>query len=141
MDVKIKKLSQNVKIPIYAKQGDAGLDFTATRIIQETESQITYGTDISIEIPEGYVGFGFPRSSIRKYELLLKNSVACIDSGYRGELMVVFEKTNGNFSKKYDIGDRIFQLIILPFPKINLIESEELSETERGDGGFGHTGK
>lgn len=141
MDVKIKKLSQNVKIPVYAKQGDAGVDITATRIIEESEKQITYGTDVSIEIPEGYVGFVFPRSSIKKYELLLKNSVGCIDSGYRGELMAVFEKTNGNFSKKYDIGDRIFQLIILPFPQINLIESNELSETVRGGGGFGHTGK
>jgi dUTP pyrophosphatase len=141
MEVKIKKLNGLAVIPEYAKAGDAGLDFTATRIISETEDSIVYGTDIAIEIPEGYVGLLFPRSSIRKYELMLKNSVGVIDSGYRGEMMATFQKTNGNYSTKYGLNERIFQLIIMAYPKIELVISEELSETERNEGGHGHTGK
>jgi hypothetical protein len=79
MDVKIKKLHPDAVIPVYSKPGDAGLDFTTTKIMYDTDHQITYGTDISIEIPEGYVGLIFPRSSIRKYELELSNSVGVID--------------------------------------------------------------
>lgn len=139
MKVKIKKLNQIAKLPEYAKEGDAGLDFTATRVVSEDEAQIMYGTDLSIEIPNGYVGLLFPRSSIKKYELTLANSVGVIDSGYRGELMAVFNKKVGNYSKKYNVGDKIFQLIIIEYPKIELEESFELSNTERGEGGFGHS--
>lgn len=138
--VKVKKLHHDSIIPNYAKQGDAGLDLTATRIINETELQVSYGTDLSFEIPDGYVGLLYPRSSIRKYNLLLSNSVGVIDSGYRGEIMLTFIKTNGNFSEKYNVGDRIGQIIILPYPKVKLIESNTLSDSERGHGGFGHTG-
>ena len=143
MKIKYKKLSSIAKKPEYAKKGDAGLDFMATRVISEDDDQIVYGTDISIEIPYGYVGLLFPRSSIRKYNLSLTNCVGVIDSGYRGELMAVFNKRKGNASKKYNSGykgDNIFQLIIIPIPEIELEESDELSETDRGEGGFGHTG-
>lgn len=140
MNVKIKKLSENAKIPIYAKNGDAGLDFTATKVIKEDENNITYGTDLSVEIPDGYVGLVFPRSSIRNYNISLSNSVGVIDSGYRGEIMVTFKKTNG-IESKYNLGDRIFQMIILPYPSIEFEVSDNLSDTERGDNGFGHSGK
>jgi dUTP pyrophosphatase len=144
MKVKIKKLSENAVIPTYAKEGDAGMDVVATRIINETLDSITYGTDIALEIPEGFVGLVFPRSSIRKTHLHLSNSVGVIDSGYRGELQATFKKIQGisnNALDNYKVGDRIFQLMVIPHPTIQFIEVNELSNTERGEGGFGSTGK
>jgi len=144
MKVKIKKLSENAVIPTYAKEGDAGMDVVATRIINETLDSITYGTDIALEIPEGFVGLVFPRSSIRKTHLHLSNSVGVIDSGYRGEIQATFKKIQGisnNALDNYKVGDRIFQLMVIPHPTIQFIEVNELSNTERGEGGFGSTGK
>lgn len=141
MKVKIKKLHPDAVIPTYAKNGDAGMDFVATKVISEETYSITYGTDIAIEIPEGFVGLVFPRSSIRKTGLQLSNSVGVIDSGYRGELQATFRKIHGHVSDVYYVGDKIFQMIIIPYPQIQFEETDELSDTERGDGGFGSTGK
>jgi len=141
MRVKIKKLSENAVIPTYAKDGDAGMDLVATRIISNTTFDVSYGTDLVMEIPNGFVGLVFPRSSIRKYELILSNSVGVIDSGYRGELQATFKKENGLDSLAYKVGDRIAQIMIIPYPPIEFDEVAELSDTERGDGGFGSTGK
>jgi len=141
MKVRIKKLNKNAVIPSYAKDGDAGMDLVATRIISNTTFDVSYGTDLAMEIPNGFVGLVFPRSSIRKYELALSNSVGVIDSGYRGELQATFKKTNGLDSLSYKVGDRIAQIMIIPHPPIEFKEVDDLSETERGDGGFGSTGK
>jgi dUTP pyrophosphatase len=144
MEVKIKKLNPKAVIPSYAKSGDAGMDLIATEIISETPSQITYGLGIALEIPEGFVGLVFPRSSIRKTRLQLSNSVGVIDSGYRGELQATFNKittTIENQKNDYKVGDRVCQIMIIPYPPIEFIEADELSNTERGEGGFGSTGK
>jgi len=141
MKVKIKKLHSDAVIPTYAKSGDAGMDLVATKIISNTTFDITYGTDIALEIPEGFVGLAFPRSSIRKYELILSNSVGVIDSGYRGEIQATFKKENGLDSLAYKVGDRICQITIIPHPTIEFEEVNELNNTERGEGGFGSTGK
>ena len=141
MQVKIKKLKPNAVIPTYAKPGDGGMDLVATSIISNTTFDITYGMGIALEIPEGYVGLIFPRSSIRKYDLLLSNCVGVCDSGYRGELQATFKKTNGLDSLSYKVGDRIAQIMIIPHPPIEFAEVEELSDSERGEGGFGSTGK
>jgi len=141
MKVRIKKLNENAVIPTYAKDGDAGMDLVATRIISNTTFDVSYGTDLAMEIPNGFVGLVFPRSSVRKYELALSNSVGVIDSGYRGELQATFKKTNGLDSLAYKVGDRIAQIMIIPYPPIEFDEVAELSDTERGDGGFGSTGK
>ena len=154
MEVKIKKLKPNAVIPTYAKDGDAGMDLVATSIISDTPEQITYGMGIALEIPKGFVGLIFPRSSVRKTGLDLSNAVGVIDSGYRGELQATFNKvfggdrfydetkntedTSNNF---YKIGDRIAQIMIIPYPPIEFMEVDELSDSERGDGGFGSTGK
>ena len=154
MEVKIKKLKPNAVIPTYAKDGDAGMDLVATSIISDTPEQITYGMGIALEIPKGFVGLIFPRSSVRKTGLDLSNAVGVIDSGYRGELQATFNKvfggdrfydetkntedTSNNF---YKIGDRIAQIMIIPYPPIEFKEVDELSDSERGDGGFGSTGK
>jgi dUTP pyrophosphatase len=153
MKVKIKKLHLNAVIPTYAKSGDAGMDLVATKIIKDTPEQITYGTGLAMEIPDGFVGLVFPRSSIRKNGLQLSNSVGVIDSGYRGEIQATFNKVFGG-ERYYDetkntedasnifykIGDRIAQIIIVPYPQIQFEETDELSDTERGEGGFGSTG-
>jgi dUTP pyrophosphatase len=140
MQVKFKKLSHLALIPKYAKEGDAGLDLTATSIPTNTTFQVTYGTGLAVEIPQGYVGLLFPRSSVRNYELNLSNSVGVIDSGYRGEIQATFNKTNGLTSFQYKVGDKVCQLVILPYPSIEPIEADELSSTERGEQGFGSTG-
>ena len=140
MFVKLKKLKENAVYPQYAKEGDAGMDLVATSILSNTTFDITYGMGIALEIPEGFVGLIFPRSSIRKYDLTLSNSVGVIDSGYRGELQATFKKTNGLDSVAYKVGDRIAQIMILPYPKFIFREVAELSNTERGEGGFGSTG-
>ena len=141
MKVGIKKLHPNAVVPKYAKSGDAGLDLTAVEIINDEGFQVTYKTGLAFEIPLGYVGLLFPRSSIRNYQLSLSNAVGVVDSGYRGEIQFTFNKLAGIPSKKYEVGDRIGQLIILPYPSIELVELDNLSDTERGVGGFGSSGK
>jgi dUTP pyrophosphatase len=141
--VRIKKLNENAVIPSYAKSGDAGMDLVATSIISETQTQITYGIGLAMEIPKGFVGLIFPRSSVRKTRLMLSNCVGVVDSGYRGELQATFNKVNQNSQAEndYKVGDRIAQIMIIPHPDIQFEEADELSDTERGDGGFGSTGK
>lgn len=145
MKLKIKKLNENVKIPSYAHEGDAGLDLTALKIIENNEQFLSYGTGVHLEIPDGFVGLIFPRSSITKKDLMLKNSVGVIDSSYRGEIQLRFFKTKifreSWEENYYKIGEKIGQLIILPIPKINFEEVKDLSSTERGTNGFGSTGK
>ena len=141
LDIKVKKLHPNAVIPSYSKVGDAGMDLTITSEIENTTFSVSYGFGIAMEIPKNYVGLVFPRSSVRNQELVLSNCVGVIDSGYRGELQATFKKTNGLDSLKYKVGERGAQIIILPYPQVKMVESEELSNTERGDGGFGSTGK
>ena len=140
LDVKIKKLHPLSKIPTYSKNGDAGLDLTITSVIYEDTNKIKYGFGIALEIPKSHVGLIFPRSSIEKYELILSNCVGVIDSNYRGEIMASFKKTNNEFNY-YQVGERGAQIIIFKYPTINFIEVDELSETNRGDGGYGSSGK
>ncbi len=143
MKVRIKKLNQNAVIPSYAKNGDAGMDLVATSVISENDTQITYGIGLALEIPNGFVGLIFPRSSVRKTRLILSNCVGVVDSGYRGELQATFNKINQNSiaENDYKVGDRIAQIMIIPHPPIEFKEVNDLSETERGEGGFGSTGK
>lgn len=136
MKVKIKKLHPKAKIPHYVNQDDAGMDVYAVSKNEE-EKFVEYGTGLSFEVPEGYVMLIFPRSSVTKKDLLLKNSVGVLDSGYRGELKFRFQKLGEDI---YEVGERIGQIMILPYPKIEFEESLELSSTERGEGGFGSTG-
>jgi dUTP pyrophosphatase len=151
MKVRIQKLNPLAQIPSYAKDGDAGMDVIATSVISDTPEQITYGLGIALEIPKGFVGLVFPRSSIRKTGLQLSNSVGVIDSGYRGELQATFNKIFGSegfydetkmqTNEFYKVGDRVAQIMIIPHPPIEFEEADELSDTERGEGGFGSTGK
>ena len=145
LKVKIKKLNEDAVIPTYSKDGDAGMDLVATSEYYDNDGNIVYGTGLSFEVPKGYVGLLFPRSSNAKKDLTLSNSVGVLDSSYRGEVMLKFKNTitiSGQYLEcvTYKIGDRIGQIIILPYPQIEFEEAEELSETERGNGGYGSTG-
>lgn len=145
MVVKIKKLNPEAVIPTYAKPGDAGMDLKAISKYYDNQGNTVYGTGLSIEIPENFVGLIFPRSSISKQNQSLTNSVGVIDSGYRGEITFKFKPTLKGHSdvennNHYEIGDRIGQLIILPYPQIEFEEVKELSQTERGAEGYGSTG-
>ncbi len=140
MNIKIKKLHENAVIPSYAKEGDAGLDLTCiSEEWNEDNSMVTYDTGIAVEIPIGYVGLLFPRSSVSKTSLNLANSVGVIDSGYRGSIMFKYRYLEEGMV--YEVGERIGQLLILPYPKIEFEVVEELSDTTRGNLGFGSSGK
>lgn len=161
LNVKITKLSPEGVIPAYSREGDAGLDLVATRRWFDDEGNCCYGTSLAVEIPEGYYADLRPRSSVSKYDLVLANSVGTIDSNYRGELILKFKPVPAFYSfespdeqgfdlislpegdeiKVYQVGDRIAQLLIKPYPRINFIEVSELSDSNRGDQGFGSSGK
>lgn len=145
MKIRLKKLHENAIIPQYAHATDAGMDLKATSKWYDKWGNICYGTGIAVEIPEGYVGLLFPRSSNSKKLLLQSNSVGIIDSGYRGEIMVKFKRTESYYKfsddPEYLVGERIGQLIIMPYPKVEFEEVEELSDTDRGTGGYGSSGK
>ena len=147
MEVKFKKLDENAVLPSYAKEGDAGMDLTAVSIKYDAEyDNYIYGTGLAVEIPRGYVGLIFPRSSNRKTSAYMTNHVGVIDSGYRGEIMITFKqrdyavKDASDVPTPYKVGDRVAQLIIMKYPTIIPVLAEELSETERGEGGHGSTG-
>lgn len=172
LKVKIKKLVNYAVIPTYSKEGDAGMDLVATSKHYDKDGNVVYGTGLAFEIPKGYVGLLFPRSSNAKKDLLLSNSVGVLDSGYRGEVMFKFKSTLGqvveqrleesndfhsyinelysvdglsDYKKRqindYQIGERIGQLLVIPYPDVEFEEAEELSDSERNTGGFGSTGK
>ena len=140
MKIRFKKLNENAVMPTKAHASDAGFDLTATSRMYDNNNCYVYGCGLAVEIPEGYVGLVFPRSSIANKDLLLSNSVGVIDSGYRGEIMAKF-KTIGPFPWMYKVGERFAQLIIMPIPDIEWEEAEELSDSERGMGGYGSSGK
>jgi dUTP pyrophosphatase len=140
MKINIKKMHPEAVIPQYAKEGDAGCDLVAVSKT-ETDLYIEYDTGIAFEIPEGYVGLVFPRSSISKYHLDLANSVGVIDSGFRGSVTARFKKTsNTAYQTTYNVGDKVCQIIVLPYPKVEFLETAELTKTVRGSGGYGSTG-
>lgn len=142
MKVKVKKLHPEATLPSYAKAGDAGLDLTAVDVtIHPDYGFYEYDTGLAFEIPEGYVGYVFPRSSISKTNLNLCNSVGVIDSSYRGPVKVRFNRDDNKSSVEYIPGDRVAQLIIMPIPRVELEEAEELTSSDRGEGGFGSSGR
>lgn len=138
MKIHYKKLADNAVIPTKAHPSDAGCDLTATSVKYDNYGNLVYGTGIALEIPEGFVGLVFPRSSNAKTDLRLTNSVGVIDSHYRGEIFFKFRASGG---KVYQVGDRIGQLIIMPFPTVEFVEVDKLTETDRGEGGYGSTGR
>lgn len=128
-------------LPTRATIGDAGLDLYSSRITQEADNSgkliITYHTDIAVEIPEGYVGLLMMKSGVVKRSVTLVNAVGVIDAGYRGELMGKFKITTDAVPTIYAQGEAFAQLVIVPVSILEPVFVEELSETERGERGYG----
>lgn len=147
MEVKIKKLYADSILPTKAHATDAGYDLYAHNLMRDNQANLVYTTGVAMEIPQGYVGLVFPRSSISRKDLILTNCVGVIDSGYRGEISFKFKRVNfaeqqeDLLENEYIKDERIGQIIIMPYPEIEFVEVEELSDSERGDGGYGSSGK
>ena len=141
MIVKIKKLNDKAVMPTKANSTDAGLDLTCTDITTEVGEDavmsLVYHTGIAIEIPEGYVGLLFQRSSVSRKSLSMTNAVGVIDAGYRGEIMAKFKVNTTSIPAIYKPDERFAQLIIMPIPQVELQWSEVLTESDRGEGGYG----
>lgn len=140
MEMKVK-LTDGTPLPRYAKPGDAGLDLTVRKDVAIPPLYtVLVGTGVSVEIQDGYVGLVFPRSGMAtKRGITLANCVGVIDSGYRGEIKVPLHNMT-NYTKVVNEGERVCQLVVVPFMTCECIEVDELSDTERGDGGFGSSG-
>lgn len=156
--LKVQLLSETAKAPTKKWDADAGYDLYCSRkpYAEEVGGLDVYHTDLAVEIPEGYVGLLFPRSSVTKTVHRLANSVGVIDSNYRGEIILKYDISaiavaSASMGKKfseakpfkqiYDIGDRVGQLVIVPYSNLEVEVVEKLSDTTRGSGGFGSTGK
>lgn len=143
-EVKVKKLNENAKIPSRATEGSAGADLYAVCESDLVEiaphETVLIHTGLAFEIPDGYAGLVFARSSLgTKRGLAPANKVGVIDSDYRGEVMVSLHN-HTNTVQRIDNGERIAQMVIVPFLKADFTESDELDDTLRGAGGFGSTG-
>lgn len=135
------KLAPNTPTPAYAKDGDAAFDLFLNleeTITLQPDQTIKIGCGIAMEIPSGHFGFVVPRSSMAKRNLIMANTVGIIDSGYRGDIITVVRNV-GTTPEVLNPGDRLFQMAIVPFAQVKFEVVEELTETARGEGGFGST--
>lgn len=141
MEIKVK-LADGAPLPRHAKPGDAGMDLTSREDVSIAPFETAMvGTGVSVEIPDGYVGLCFPRSGLAsKRGINLANCVGVIDSGYRGEVKAPLHNITSKI-QRVKRGERVFQLVVVPYAECECVESDELSETERGSGGFGSTGE
>lgn len=145
MKLKIKKMRENAILPTRGSKKAAGVDLYAcieeAIIIPPGGSSGLIPTGIACEFPEGYFGGIVPRSSVGiKRHLMLSNNFGVCDEDYIGEIMMAFTNV-GEDVVIIEPGERLAQMILLPYVDINIVETQELSDTERGDGGFGSTGK
>jgi dUTP pyrophosphatase len=143
-ELKFKKLHPNAVVPTRAYSNDAGLDLTAVSVEFNNEYQFwQYDTGLAVEIDPGFVGLAMARSSVSKTGLSLCNGAGVIDSAYRGPIKARFYKEvlSGIRSKEYPVGERVVQLLIVPIALPVPVEVEELSESDRGTGGFGSSNR
>ncbi len=144
MKIKVKKLNDKAKLPVYASEQAAGMDLSACideDIVLNPMQKALVPTGIAVEIPENYAGMIYPRSGLAvKYGLTLSNCVGVIDSDYRGEIKCGIINLG---DKPYTItdGERIAQMVITNTPQFEIETADTLNDTQRGEGGFGSTGK
>lgn len=142
MKINYKQVHDNLITPAYAKEGDAGMDLTAVEVERSGNwffPLYTYRTGVALELPKTYFMMLVPRSSLSKKLMWMANHVGIIDSGYRGELIFKFRSILG--IKPYKVGERIGQMVLMRKNKIEPNLVVDLSKSERGEGGFGSTGK
>ena len=141
MKIKIKLLSDNAKLPIKGTNGSAGYDLTVNSLFWDRSNNvISYGFGIALEIPKGWVGLLFPRSSVYKKDIDLTNCVGVIDSDYRGEISAKFRLLKPDMNNIYTVGERAAQIVFVRHGNVDFKVVNELSETLRGAEGYGHTG-
>ena len=146
MVLKVKRLTETAILPTFGDPDAAGCDLYAdlngeNSIIVRPESLVAISTGIACEFPEGYFGMVVPRSSVgTKRGLVLANTVGIIDNSYRGDIMMIFRNASDD-TQEIHHGERLAQMILLPYVKYSIEDTDTLSETERGEGGFGSTGK
>ena len=142
--INIKKLNENAVVPTYGSEFSAGADLYALAdepIVIEAHKTVLVHTGVAMEIPTGYVGLVFARSGLAtKRALAPANKVGVLDSDYRGEIMVALHN-HGDEPKTVENGERIAQLVLVPYLTAEFDEVDELSDTVRGEGGFGSTGR
>jgi len=139
LELKVKKVQKDAKLPRYGHSGDAGLDlFASAEVVLEKGQLLAIPTGIKVAIPDGYVGLIWDKSGMSLKGI--HRLAGVIDSGYRGEVKVVMI----NLSDKtliIDKGMKIAQMLVQPVTQIQVVETEDLDETTRGEGGFGSTGR
>ena len=143
MDLRVAKLNEQAVVPSRAHAGDAGLDLYACEAAHLGPGERwSVGTGVAVEIPDGYAGMVLPRSGIaRDHGIALVNSPGLIDAGYRGEVRVLLLNTDPAETFRVEPGERIAQLVVVPVGLPEPVEVEALSESSRGDGGFGSSGR
>lgn len=143
MRLSIRKLDPRARIPVRAHVGDAGLDLRALESVRLGPGErIAVPTGLAVAIPDGHAGLVLPRSGLaRKHGVTLTNSPGLIDAGYRGELQVLLLNTDPAETFAINAGDRIAQLVVVPVALLEPVEVTSLEPTERGDGGFGSSGR
>lgn len=136
-------LDPSLPLPVQAKPGDAGVDLRAREAVTiAPHSRALVPTGIAIAVPEGHAGFVLPRSGLaRDHGITCLNAPGLIDSGYRGEIACLLHNTDPTSSFTVSVGDRIAQLVIQRVEHVAFVQVDELDETERGAGGFGHSGR
>ena len=142
LELCIKRLDTGLPLPAYAYPGDAGLDLRSTigcRLAPGQRAMIATG--LQLAIPDGFAGFVLPRSGMAaRHGLSLVNTPGLIDSQYRGEIVLIAINLDSKTEVEIKRGDRLAQLVILPVPKLRLIEVDQFADTERSDKGFGSSG-
>jgi len=140
--VNIPTVAAEGSLPTYAHPGDAGADLRATEdVVLEPGERRLVGTGVALALPDGYVGLVTPRSGLAaRAGLSIVNAPGVIDSGYRGEIKVCLVNLDPRETVRLSAGDRIAQLLVMPFATASFIEVDTLDETVRGDGGYGSTG-
>ena len=143
MKLRVAKLKDEARVPARAHEGDAGVDLYACEAAHLGPGERwSVGTGVAVEIPEGHAGLVLPRSGLaRDNGIALVNSPGLIDAGYRGEVRVLLLNTDPAETFRVEPGDRIAQLVIAPVALADPVEVESLSDSARGDGGFGSSGR
>lgn len=141
--MQVVRLDPDLELPSYAKDGDAGLDLRARidATLEPGGGRALVPTGLAVAIPDGHAGFVLPRSGLAlRHGITVTNSPGLIDSGYRGELQVILQNTDPTEAAEVKRGERIAQLVVQRVAQATLVEVDELPSTERGEGGFGHSG-
>jgi dUTP pyrophosphatase len=139
IELPIQRLRPDAVVPVRAYSGDAGLDLSSCERVELAPGErALVPTGLAVAIPEGYAGFVQPRSGLAaKHGISIVNTPGLVDSGYRGELLINLVNTDKHEAFVVEPGMRIAQLVILPIPELELVEVDELPESERGVRGFG----